>query len=319
MLAKVPDGKVWQNWTGDVVNKDSTDATNLTNVLQDSTVFMNYRDRTLNEKTKKAFEDLGNYMAVGLKKAVGLAAVALQAFLEGAPPLSITSLVGGVASLANLIARQFTGSDAFDAAKYTSYVAQTMDLLASPFTCTAAWAAHDNTPESSNALETPGALAGLYAKERVITASKQRDALANLESVEGSRTFTAVPTSGGGFVLVPGAAASLPPDASGLTKLSTNVGDAVDSAKVKFAKFKVKKVGMAKMGGRAGALIDLGLNIADMVKSGPGVGWEATAKDAWTGGGDVFTDCMDKAMPDYLPITHLDGSERTYTPDDDGF
>lgn len=69
----------------------------------------------------------------------------------------------------------------------------------------------------------------------------------------------------------------------------------------KYEAGKISKNSLRKSQAKGAANV-VATGLYNMLSSGPGVVWEDSAHDAWTGGGDIFVDCFKDSVPDYLGL-----------------
>ncbi len=159
----VPDGKVWLGWSGDVDQTGTKNPTWITMCPKpapdpddpdaatsspcsngppsgDKTAAQSWRDKTTGEKiaesTKKFFTDVGNAIAVGFKKALGVIAGGLAEFLFGAPPLGVLSLAADIGAAIGWLLEK---AGVQGAAKYMAYAQETITFMKSTLSCAGTW------------------------------------------------------------------------------------------------------------------------------------------------------------------------------------
>lgn len=129
--------QVWLGWRGDVIDVATKGGKfNPANIVvdDDKHVINRYRDRTTGEE----FEKLGNDIAIGMKKAVGFASIAVTDYLINYPPIGTVFMVAdGLALMGTLL--EMAGVDK-DAIAWMSYPKQVADMLKAPLACVGTWA-----------------------------------------------------------------------------------------------------------------------------------------------------------------------------------
>lgn len=148
-------GEVWVGWEGDVARPENP---TWVYVASDVTAHARWRDKTTNEKAKEFFEDVGDVLAVGAKKLVGIAIVAASVLLE-----STLTAAMGLITLASTAIDAIAGALGFPKdsgfREALAGVQQTAQLLSAPFSCGADWAfadARDTGPDGENPLDGDG-------------------------------------------------------------------------------------------------------------------------------------------------------------------
>lgn len=291
---RVPGGKVWQGWKGDVQPLGKVNPTSVV-MDGDKTASHRWRSKDWDEKAVDFFEDIGDAIVDGVewlgdqtailgKKLVGVLALAVHEVVNGAPPLSIVGMVVSVLDVVDMTLRAM-GVDS-DMGLYLRYAQETMSLLMGPLTCGATWsfAGNQSGSASSGADWVDGADA-LHDYYRIATTPGVEETEAALREFRRRRTFQLnQPVLGG-----------LPPDLAyeETTGLATR-------ARIGFAKLNVAKAKAAPLL-KAPAMVGIGLTAYDIYSSGPGFGWDDSAEEAWTNG-SAYHDCMERLLPSYLPV-----------------
>jgi hypothetical protein len=144
-------GEVWVGWEGDV---DRPENPTWAYVDQDSTAHARWRDKTTNEKAKEFLTDVGDALAVGAKKLLGVGIVAVNALIN----TTTTAVLGAISLAATAIDAIAGALGAPSDGKFKEVmtgIQQTANLWSSPFSCGAEWAFAGAT-DGQNSLDGDG-------------------------------------------------------------------------------------------------------------------------------------------------------------------
>lgn len=288
LQGRVPGGKVWVGWTGDVVQRGKVNPAQV-HMDDDKSAGHRWRSPDLDEKIVDGLEWFGNQLAVGLKKAVGVTALVAMEVLTSQPPLNILTQVG-IAAMALEMALSVMGVPS-EITDVLGYIHQTIALTTAGLTCLATWAFSSGSNDTGKGAAHLGSKVGgnmtrdaLFAAEE---AEEYADALADLES---QRTF-------------------IHPDSRGFKALTTL--EETTSLKVK-AKLQFTKLKPARAAAARG--VGLAMGVYGAYQNGEGIAWDSSAEDAWTDWG-AYERCMKAAVPDYM-IPSSGGGGGGRSPDD---
>jgi hypothetical protein len=129
-------GDVWVGWEGDV---DRPENPTWVYVDEDSTAHAAWRDKTTKEEVKEFFTDLGDALAVGAKKLLGVGIMAVSALINN----TVTTVLGAISLAATAIDAIAGALGAPTDGKFKEVmtgIQQTANLWSSPFSCGAEWA-----------------------------------------------------------------------------------------------------------------------------------------------------------------------------------
>ena len=279
LKGRVPGGKVWQGWVGDVVEKGKV---NPAMVIMDGdrSAGHRWRSKDLDEKIVDGFEWFGDQAAIFGKKAVGVLSMMVAETLTGLPPGCVIFLLGAVGTALDL----FLGAVGVDSdiTQYFGYLQETLDFALAGLSCVGAWGMGGSKGSTEGEMLADGLEAGLDARY----GSDLQDALASLEEAEAARTWTQ----------------TMDPQYRGFPKNvvveeSTGI---VTRAKIKYSQYKVAKANYAAVVD-APALLGVGLSIYG-ISQGSGVSWDSSASDAWSDM-STYNECTRGLVPSYLEHT----------------
>lgn len=287
LKGRVPGGKVWQGWVGDVVDKGKVNPAMVV-MDDDRSAGHRWRSKDWDEELVAGLEWFGDQSAILAKKAAGVLSLVVAEALTGLPPGCVIFLLGAVGSALELLL-DAVGVDA-DITQYFNYLQETLDFALAGLSCVGAWGLGGSPGSKEGEHLADGIEAGLDAQY----GSDLQRALTSLEEAEAARTWTQ----------------TMDPQYRGFPKNvvveeSTGI---VTRAKLRYAEYKVAKANYAAVVD-APALIGAGLAIFS-ISQGSGIGWDPSAGDAW-GDADAYHACTRSMVPSYLEHT-LDNEDRGY-------
>lgn len=259
-------GQVWVGWEGDVERAE--DPTWVV-IDHDSTAHARWRNKTTNEKIEDAFTDLGDALAVGAKKLVGVAILAATAVLDSA----FTAAMGiiSLAAMAIDAIAKAAGSPADSGFREAmTAIQQTADLFSAPMSCGTEWAFSDASSGTSDG----GALDDLG--EVIKDPYKLDQKIGNYDEFQSQLDHK-------------------------ITRAELK-GQKFKAFRAKAQKYKLKADIPKGVVGTGLTLAGAGLTIA----SGD-VGFESTAEEAWgSASSRAFMGCMAESLPDYWNLGPVD-------------
>lgn len=134
-------GEVWVGWEGDV---DRAEDPTWVYVDKDSSANAKWRDKTTGEDIEDFFKDVGDVLAVGAKKLVGVAIVAATALLDSAFTV-VMGMVSLAATAIDAIAGALGSPTDGTFREVMTGIQQSAALFSSPFSCGAEWAFADGS------------------------------------------------------------------------------------------------------------------------------------------------------------------------------
>jgi len=147
-------GEVWVGWEGDVARPEDP---TWVDVEKDATAHATWRTKTTNEKIEDFFTDVGDVLAVGAKKLVGVAIVAASVLLESTFT-AVMGLVTLAATAIDAIAGALGSPSSGGFREAMAGIQQTAALFSSPFSCGADWAFADGSDAGGDGTTPPDGL-----------------------------------------------------------------------------------------------------------------------------------------------------------------
>lgn len=279
LFGRLPSDTVFQGWSGDVGSKDDK-RSNWVLMDRDKTANFNYRDKDVWETIKSGFEWLGDQAAIVAKKAVGVLAAGIGSFLASAPPLGFATLIAGISGVIGSILGIF-GVDG-DITTYLKYIQETVAFMTAGFTCAAAWgmSSSDTSSRDGNLGGQLGEIGADFTVTSRLNASQIRDLERDIAQLQGKRTY-------------------------GVNLTDNSIKETTGlytKAKLKYKQAQLtRNATIEPFTKKLGAAVDLGTEIYSISQSGSGIGWDSSAKSAWTNG-DVFKNCALEAVPSMIDI-----------------
>lgn len=273
LSGRVPGGKVWRGWTGDVVTPGKV---NPAYVLMDAdkSAGHRWRSKDAGEQIEDGLMVALDPIAVGLKKAVGVAALVLVEVLASQPPLNVLAYVASAAMGLEIVLSALGVPESVT--QYLEHVHKTINLFTAGLTCMAAWSFSANGEKGGAHL---ASAVGIKSADQALNgAERARENLENLKRLEASRSLVSKYSSGG---------------FSAVTQLEETT-TAITKAKIGYAKLKPSV-------GRAGLAASMAVGVMGVVQNGGGIGWDDSADAAWTDWGG-YTDCLVNSLPGYIAL-----------------
>ena len=269
-------------------------------VDSDVAVYANYESRSVGEKIVDGFVSLGNNIAIGAKKAVGVASAVAGAFLVGDNPVMLAAnLVVLLGQAVQAIADQF-GLSSAGLASFTAgikHLSQTLDMINSTTTCTTAWAMASNAAAAPTVKSATAAKIGTVMTDKINAAQKAVDAKRQAEIYEQMVTVTMFKDAKAATAVADAGQSTVSSTQRAISYLATKGTAAADAAKEVAEKLK----GPMQKAGQLGDVAMIGYKLYSDIDSGA-AGWDADAESAWTKGQDVFMNCMTNSIPDYMGV-----------------
>jgi len=269
-------------------------------VDSDVTVYANYQARSIGEKIVDGFVSIGNNIAIGAKKAVGVASAVAGAFLVGENPVMLAAnLVVLLGQAVQMIADQF-GLSSAGLASFTAgikHLSQTLDMINSTTTCTTAWAMASNAAAPPTVKSATAQKIGTVMTDKLNAAQKATDAARQAEIYEQMVTVTMFKDAKAATAVADAGQETVSSTQRALSYLATKGSAAADAAKEAAEALK----GPMQTAGQLGDVAMIGYKLYSDIDSGA-AGWDSDAESAWTKGQDVFMNCMTNSIPDYMGV-----------------
>jgi hypothetical protein len=278
-LTRTSEGaNLFRGWTGapDATQGDLAQVT----LSGDRAVYANFTAKSVGESFVGAMTSVGDFVAVAAKKTVGVVAAVAGAVVTGANPLAAAA--GAVALVlkglvAGLEALGLHGAVLDGMSSASADIGAFLTYMTSTLSCATNWASSNGSTDAGAAAKTVqgqvGGKLGTQLSDAAKAAEAARDAARTAQTTAMRQAFQFTKTNS-----VP---ASTIPVATATTSLRAGLATA------------------QKLAAKLGPAVAAGSAIYAMAGEG---GWDGSAKDAWTSGGDQYTRCMALAVPDYLGL-----------------
>ncbi len=283
---------VFRGWTG-----DGTAAGAYAYVTMDADhgVYADYTAKSVGEKITAVADSVGNDVAIGAKKLVGVVSAVVGGLVMGDNPITaiggLVVLLGeGVQAIANALGVSSAGLTAFEGGILD--ISEMLTYLNSTSQCATVWAAAGNSDSATSASSTAEGQAGSAIAKDALTTQQAADKAA-AQAAQDAAIESAYDAETTSLVGQPFATTTVSRTQAALDALKANstvqsVSAAADDAK--------------KLAGRLGPVAAVGGSIYSEVSNGSGSGWDSSASAAWTGGGDAYMRCMEEAVPPYFGL-----------------
>lgn len=281
---------VFREFKGDV-DGQSGDTAWLT-ITADSTATSYYSSRSVSETLSHVASIVGNGVAVAAKKAVGVAAAALTAFVMGDNPVllaaSLVVLLGqGVKGVADLLHLQSDGLIKFN--NGIDGLSQMLTFIQAGASCASVWSASSST--STTADTTLSDQVGSVAQKRY--AAYTAKAAAAREEARAAQSAAMTAAYNARLANQLGSTADA---GSSATKYLASLADSA-SAKATAALARAKPA--IDAAGKLGDTALIAYAAYEQFSSDSG-GWDDSATTAWTTGGDVYMNCLAGSLPTFF-------------------
>jgi hypothetical protein len=266
----------------------------------DTAVYANYVAKSVGQVIVDGITSVANNIAVGAKKAVGVAAAVAGAFLVGDNPVMLAAnLVVLLGKAVQAIADRF-GLSSEGLAKFTGGIealSQTLDMISATTTCTSAWALASNASPAPTVSSTAAASIGTTATKKINAAQAAVDAKRQAEIYEQMVTVNMFKDAKAAAVVADTGQGAASSTSKILASIKAKGAAAADAAQEVADKLK----GPLAYAAAAGDVAMIGYKLYSDIDSGA-AGWDPDAATAWTQGSDIFMNCMTNSIPDYMGV-----------------
>ncbi|GAB2454428.1 hypothetical protein HD599_002961 [Conyzicola lurida] len=266
----------------------------------DTAVYANYESKSIGQVIVDGITSVANNIAVGAKKAVGVAAAVAGAFLVGDNPVMLAAnLVVLLGQAVQAIADRF-GLSSEGLASFTNGIkalSQTLDMISATTTCTTAWALASNAAAAPTVSSTAATKIGSVATDKINAAQKAVDAKRQAEIYEQMVTVNMFKDAKAATVVTDTGQGAASSTSKILASIKAKGAAAADSAQEVADKLK----GPLGYAAAAGDVAMIGYKLYADIDSGA-AGWDPDAATAWTQGADLFMNCMTNSIPDYMGV-----------------
>lgn len=280
--------KVFRGFTGDKDGEDGIYA--WLTITKDSAVYSNYETRSAGEAISDAFSDAGDAIAIAAKKAVGVVATLAATIAIGGNPLvaamSLVVLIGeGISTITDAFGWETSGLTAFKSG--ISGLSQMVTFMQSYALCGSVWAANGSVKTVDDLEKTSSKKIGDYAKK----VKEAKEALDESRAAQKAAQLAAIDAAGDSMAALKWASKA-EETTSGASKAASALANKAKGAYEQASS-------AANKAGRLGDVAMIGYSLYSDYQSG-NAGWDADAKSAWTTGGDVYMQCVENAVPDFI-------------------